>query len=129
MQNKIHENEFAKVWIDDGVMNCTFKTDTLTLEIAKECIQLRIEAAQGESYLTLIDAKNLKAVDKAARDYLGSDEGTKLIKASALLTESTVGKFMVNFFLQVNKPKIPTRLFNDKEDAIKWLHQFEKIRV
>jgi hypothetical protein len=121
------ENESAKVWLDGNIMHCYFKKDKLDIDVAKECVTLRL-AASGERYFpTLIDATTLKSVTKEARDYFGSDEGSRQILASALIINSVVGKFITNFFLQINKPKVPIRVFTDKKDAVSWLRQFEKV--
>ena len=117
-----YENEFAGIWIEDGIMCCVYKTDVLSLDVAKECVNLRCKAAAGKDYLTFIDLTKLKSVDKEAREYMSS-EGTFSVKASALLIDSAISKFIANFFLQVNKPKIPTRLFTSKSAAFKWLRQ------
>ena len=31
--------------------------------------------------------------------------------------------YIVNFFIQFNKPSTPTKLFSDKNDALKWLEE------
>jgi len=37
-----------------------------------------------------------------------------------------LNKIIVNFFLSISKPNVPTKLFTNKEDAIKWLQQFKE---
>lgn len=110
-------------------MYCQFKNDKLDLKTAKECVQLRLDVTKDRILPTLIDATNIKSISKEARDYFGSDEGSKNIAASALIINSIVGKFMSNFFLQINKPKVPIRVFTDRKDAVSWLRQFEKVGV
>lgn len=124
---EILENEAAKVWVDGNIMHCYFKTERLDLDIAKECVNLRLEASGERFFPTLIDATGLKSVTKEARDYFGSEEGSRNIVASALIINSVVGKFLTNFFLQINKPKVPIRVFTDKRDAVNWLRQFNKV--
>ena len=35
-----------------------------------------------------------------------------------------LGRMMGNFFINVNKPKAPTRLFDDEAPALAWLKEF-----
>jgi len=74
----------------------------------------------------LIDARNVKSITKEARDYLASAEGTRYVTAAGLLLESYLGKIMGNFFLQINKPSLPTKMFSNKKEAIEWLTQYTK---
>ena len=45
-------------------------------------------------------------------------------RATALLTSSPVSKTIGNFFMGLNKPLSPTRLFTNSDKAIQWLHTF-----
>ena len=63
-------------------------------------------------------------MDKDARDFLSSKEGTAGIKCAAILINSNFMAFTVNFFLKVTKTNIPVKTFTDKKDALTWLQQF-----
>jgi hypothetical protein len=52
--------------------------------------------------------------------------GTTQVKAAARVTGSDFNNALANFFLAVNKPMIPTRLFTDKQKAKQWLQQFKQ---
>lgn len=84
----------------------------------------RIKFADGESYPCLFDITTVKKITAEARNYL-ANEGNELVLASAILINSPITKMIGNFFIAVNKPKNPTRLFTNKEEALKWLEQFK----
>jgi len=44
--------------------------------------------------------------------------------ARALLIESLVGQVIANFFISLNKPTVPTRLFTSEVEAVAWLKTF-----
>ncbi len=46
------------------------------------------------------------------------------ITAIAMLINSPGSRIIGNFFLGINKPSVPTKLFNEKNKAIEWLKQF-----
>lgn len=125
MSGNFFENNYIKAWYDNNIVAAEFKIDKLDLEAAKQTVELRLKMVQGVKHLVLIDAQNVKTITKDARDYFASDEGSKFIIASALVLDSTVGKILGNFFLQISKPKVPLRLFTNKADALDWLNTFQ----
>jgi hypothetical protein len=41
--------------------------------------------------------------------------------AFAILIDSSVSRVVGNFFLGINKPAVPTKLFTNEKEAVKWL--------
>jgi hypothetical protein len=125
-QKKVLENQFFKCWIEDGIVFSEYKVPILDLEAAIGCVELRRQLIGEESYPTLIDGRMVKDIYKEARDYFSSDAGSEGIAASALITSSTVGRFIGSFFLKINRPSVPIKIFNDMNEATGWLKQFRK---
>lgn len=101
----------------------------ITLEIAREIVQSRLNYTSGNSVYTLIDFTNVKSVTKEARDYMNaSDGGLKGILGGAFLSNNVVATLFVNLYLKVNNPTIPAKFFTNKEDAISWLLQLKNER-
>lgn len=96
----------------------------INIEIAKDIVKLRKEYTDGTPYYMLITGEGLRAIDKEARDYL-SNEGTEGVLGGALLVNSVYTEFFGNFFLRITQPKIPAKLFTDKNKALEWLEQFK----
>lgn len=121
---KTIEIPIAKMWRQEGIIYVKFidKLD-MSLENAQSGVKARVKLSEGMSYPVLIDMRGIKSVTKEAREYL-ADEGAKLIKAGALIVGSPLNRTLGNIFLWVNKPKVPTRLFTDEEEALKWLEQY-----
>ncbi|GAB3199865.1 hypothetical protein GCM10027293_19750 [Pontibacter aydingkolensis] len=114
------------MFIVDGILHFRYKNiENLDLEVAKQCVKDRLEFTGEKDYPCLIDAITIKHFTKEARDYF-ANEGNKGIIASAILSSSTVIKMMANFYVMVNKPVNPTRLFTEKKSALEWLEQYKK---
>jgi hypothetical protein len=126
MSSSFFENNYIKAWYENNILFAEFKIEKLDLKSAKETVDLRLDMAEGVNHLVLIDAQQVKTITKEARDYFASEEGSKFIIASALVLNSTVGKLLGNFFLQISKPKVPLHLFTNKNDALEWLNSFQK---
>lgn len=127
MNDFIYTSEFYNFHFEDEVLRLTYVKGPISLEIAKQVVQKRLELTQNEDVLLLVDDEGLKSIDRDARDYLSSDAGIAGIKAAALLSSSYFSRHLANFFLKisVNKPKIPARVFSDEEEAKVWLKQFD----
>lgn len=94
------------------------------MKIAKEVVRTRLSFTGKNEMTTIIISQGVISVDKAAREYLASDEATAGLLASAIIVNSTFSCFLSNFFILVNKTKIPVRIFYGIPLAEKWLQQF-----
>ncbi len=99
----------------------------VTKEHAKEDVdaQERIrDSLNKEKTRVLIDVTAVTEISKEARDYFANERTASIQRATAMLTRSPVSRVIGNFFMGLNKPISPTRLFTDPQKAIKWLQTF-----
>ena len=47
-----------------------------------------------------------------------------LVSAFVVLIDSPISRMLSNFFLRVNKPSYPARLFTSEDKTIEWLTTF-----
>ncbi len=69
----------------------------------------------------LADSRQVTYHSKEVREFYASREMGDHISAMAVLVESFATKLIGNFFIRVNKPHFPTKLFTDEKEAIAWL--------
>lgn len=105
----------------DGIILCVLESETVDLSVAKIAVAQRVKLFGDKDYPILVSVKNVKHMTKEARDYLASKDGCNKIKAGAILIDSIVMSVIANFFLQINKPLVPTKLFTNRISAIEWL--------
>ncbi len=101
--------------------------DITTEELAKKNIdaQERVRNNMNKKKTrVIIDMTTVSEISKEARDYLANERTASIQRATALLIGSSVSRVIGNFFLGLNKPITPTRLFTNSKEAIKWLHTF-----
>jgi len=101
--------------------------DITTEELAKENIdaQERIrDSLNKKKTRVIIDITAVFEISKEARDYFANERTASVQRATALLIGSPISKIVGNFFLGLNKPISPTRLFTNPKQAIKWLQTF-----
>ncbi len=99
--------------------------DTQLKEINKEhLIQIKKnigEVGGGKKMPVYISTIDFLAISDSGRKYSASDEGQAFTLANAVLIDNLAKKILFNFYMNINKPKTPTKAFGTKEDAFTWL--------
>ena len=109
----------------DGI--ATFRllrSSVLTLEVAQALIADLSLLTRGSASPSpiLVDMRRSGGATREARTYLGGPTGK--YAALALLVGSAATQMIANFFIALNHPKIPTRIFTDEEKALQWLRGY-----
>jgi len=118
------ENEFAKFWIDDGIVFLVYKPHIIVnLKAAEKIVADRIKLQEEKAYPVFCDTRGIKDVNKEARDYLAK-EGSTLAIAVGFLVDFPVNEAIAQFYVKTNKPLIPTEVFTNKDEAIDFLKSF-----
>jgi hypothetical protein len=108
--------------LEPGIIEILFKKD-VTIEPADiyELRKVNLQLSNEKPYGVLVSAEQLTSFSKETRELLASKEFMGLTIAKALVFDGLGQKLIGNFYLQVNRPHIKTRLFNDKKEALDWL--------
>lgn len=112
------------VYILDDIMYCIVNREEMDIDFVKYSVDRRIAHSENNAYPCLFDVTKVKHSTKEARDYLANN-GNELVLASALIVNSPMLKMAANFYVAVNKPVNPTKIFTDKDQALDWLNQFK----
>lgn len=115
----------AKIYLDeDGIIHKEFLANAEeNIEDAQEAWAAVKELSDGQARPMLVDFTQLRKMDPKARSYYGEQETWQTVAACAGITGSFLGKVISNFFLGFNKTPNPTKLFNDKNEAMVWLKE------
>ncbi len=107
---------------DDEIVRCKVKqTEEHRLADAIENVRATAALVGGRRVFLLLDARTATKIDREAREYYTGPENAKVVRATAMLIGSSVGRIIGNFILRVNHPPFPFRLFSDEESANSWL--------
>lgn len=124
MEKEFFENKFAKFWISDQILFFEYKPGVIIdLAAAQRIVADRIYFQNEISYPIFCDVRGIVQIDKAARDYL-AQSGSVLTKAVSFLAHQNVLKAIATFYVTINKPAVPSQLFNDKTEAIEFLSNY-----
>ena len=94
-------------------------------EYAIEALRMRTEIEPNLKHSLYCFVEGNIVATKKGRDFTGNYLSKKLTKCIALITASNISKVTFNFFIQITKPSFPVRMFNNIEDAKKWMDSFE----
>lgn len=71
----------------------------------------------------LVDASANFTDTNESRKFFAEQTASSQFAAVAVVTNSLSARLIVNFYININRPNVPTRLFNDKAEAMIWLHK------
>lgn len=114
------------IFVQDGILygkggNAPFVLD---LQMAKQILDQRLLVSQGNSYPILIDYTKIQYATKEARLFFAGKEGEQGVIAVAFITPNIISRVLVNSYLVMHRPNIPTKLFLDEASAVRWLKQY-----
>lgn len=109
---------------DDGILVVQIK-EGIEVDIlgVKENFEATFRMTESTRCLTLIDARCIFTSTQEARDYTAMHASHYRI-AHAALINSLANRIVGNFYINFNKPCVPTKLFTSNNEAIKWLNTF-----
>ena len=122
MSEKIIETTAYLTWMGkDGIARTTVKPNAeVTIKEAKENSIAVNSLYIGQSFPLLIDARGIRSISKEARDLFSLNNRSSYVNSFAILIESPLSRIIGNFFMGLNKPRVPVKLFTREEKAILW---------
>lgn len=97
------------------------KNVTLQASDVWESRDLSINYIPGKKFYVLFEGEEDAEISGDARRAGASEEYTHHVAALALYSKKLHEKIIGSLFLKINKPKLPTKFFDNREDAINWL--------
>ena len=110
-----------RMWLrPDGIVQMVWVTKTASdLEDATAAISAMTELTGGRRIPLLVDLRDSGQQTRPARlEFARRDD---LVSALALIIGGPLSRIIGNFFLSVNKPLYPARLFDNEASALAWL--------
>ena len=83
------------------------------------------EKYAGQKFLNLYEFEENSEVDDDVRKWASNPDGNNFTIADAFVIQSMAQKMIGNFYLTFHKPVKPTKLFNNVDDALKWLNSLK----
>jgi hypothetical protein len=91
-----------------------------------ELFNLSNELADFKKRFVIIDTRENFNSNADIRTLYSDDNFIKYRYADAFIVNSLPMRLLVNFYISFNKPKIPTKMFNNPESAREWIYTLKQ---
>lgn len=106
----------------DGIVHVIYKSGcTISVEDCYAMAKFISQIGRAEKYLFLTEPEQRANIDEAARVLLASEKGNRFTYKNAILCSSIIHEMIGNFFIRMDNPVVPTKLFNSRDRALDWL--------
>ena len=110
---------------EDGLIQIEIQPESeVGLEEVIEGTDYIMSVVENRKFPVLFIAKEFSVPSSESREYLAKKESLPYSLADAYVIYSFPQKLIGNFYLKVNKPARPTKIFTNEEEAVKWLKTF-----
>ena len=107
----------------DNIIHVDYnKNVTLDVDLQVSMRKIFDEIADGKKMHFIFSASEGFNLTKEARENSDIMDKNSPISAYGIVANNLAYKLIANFYLKVNKPKVPFKIFLTVEDAAKWLY-------
>jgi hypothetical protein len=128
MNTKVIETDKALVSITSQGHVLTRIKEQMDLEVRdiEEMLAAKRSLIGDREHTVLFVSPRFGTISPKAREFSASAEVGYKVIARAIVTSSLSSRLLGNFYLRINRPSTPTRLFENESDAEKWLDKVLK---
>lgn len=109
-------------FFENDIMRFTFnKNIFVTMSMAMDMTHLAKQLCPDRRYRSLKILHFKMQLEDEVTKYLSGNGRQDMVKAEAFVITNTTLRFFANFYMKVKRPLILSKIFNNEEDAIKWL--------
>ena len=112
--------------LDNDIVHYTFLADSEICENEHQQNHHALIALIGtnKKLPLLIDAEGQTSITPEGRSLVRKLEPLAPISKRAIVIKTLSDRMLANFYITFHKPFVPTKIFNNCEDAKKWLSEF-----
>ncbi len=122
---KIYDWETSTSWFDEDGIFCSVqkRVKVQSFEETKKAFDVFRKTVGTKKVCMLVDASEAGESLKESRDY-AAQEFPKMIKALAIISNSSLGKMLANLFFKIKSQPYPVKMFSNDLEAKEWLKQY-----
>jgi hypothetical protein len=121
---KLDHPSFTASLRSDGIVYFEMNDiEDYTIEIVDAQTKALFEFGNGKKLPIMVAFTSYNSPNDKTMKYASEEENIQYTKAAAVIVDSLALRLGTNFYLNFFTPKVPTKLFGSKDDAIKWLKE------
>jgi hypothetical protein len=131
MVNKVKTSKGTLQKLNEYTICLIYNPDVnIELADAIETSTAMHKMVKEKPYTLLVDLRGLFGnMTNEARNHYANDFKTNKIRiAEALLIDNLPNRILARFYIKINKPKCPVKIFSKKEKAMHWLEDIYKTK-
>lgn len=97
------------------------KNEKVTMEFVQKGYDFLDEHGGGPFY-NIYEFHSFSDVDPEVREWAASPTNNSYTRIDAIVISNFPQKILADFYVRINKPVKPTRIFNSLEKAFDWVH-------
>ncbi len=123
---KLPRNVLGKATIDYEEENILkikiLQHASIDLDAAEAIVKAAEEISGSSVHGNIIDIREMDFMSRDARTFFAKQDRSNVV-AIAIIMKSLFHNALVNLYLDVSRPAIPTKAFEKEIDAIDWIRQ------
>jgi hypothetical protein len=125
--SKTLDTPYAFLSFEDEILFVKMK-EGINLDQAEmeELLKQAVALTAPNKYFAIVDTTALYDSTPESRKFYADSDYSKYRYADAFIVNSLPMRLLVNFFITFNKPKIPSKMFNNPESAYEWVNSLKK---
>lgn len=119
------KTELDKAYIEllaPNIIQVTVKDNSvMDVEDIIDIKQVNLELTQDHNYGLIIESGKYTSISNEARTMMTTKAIEEKRAATAIVIHNLAQRLLADFFMRINKPSIPTKIFSNKESALEWI--------
>ena len=126
-ENKIYKAGYTLELISTNTLYLKFDgTSKIDLTKVKDMKSIVLEQLNHKPFKNIVDfGSNSGILTNEAKQFIAKDKDYNRLKiCDALITNSFTTSVLIGIYINLFKPKTPTKTFSNFDDALKWVSSF-----
>ncbi len=121
------ETGIAYLSYKDDVLWIVVKDDSVvSVEDMEELLKACVKLSGSKKYYSIVDVRVNAGANPGVTEYYAKNEYNQYRYADAFIINTLAMRLLVNFYMTFNKPSVPTKTFNDPEQAKQWIEEMKQ---
>lgn len=130
MINKSYSNKLVTVTFrPDKITHIHYLVSEMTLDNSKEILRFTRSHSPWSISPIFLTGQDFMTQDNESRDFNGSNEVMQYCSAMAFVSDSVAKRLLANFFISMNRNKIPMKFLSTQKECLDWLATFKTISL
>ena len=110
------------IFDDSGILEMRMHRTSIDMDAALKITFAVNNLTKDLVHVNLVDIRKMSFMSSDARKHFGSQDKST-VKAVAIIINSKLHTPIVNLYLKFSRPSLPTKMFDNEDDARSWLNE------